>query len=342
MATFRTDKTARPFTRIDNEVLDNPDLSDRAKLVLIQMLRKPDHWEFYSSELERTLSCKRDALLKALRELEVHGFIRRIPSKSDSGRFARTTWMVYESPSLRADSVNFIPPQTDSPTVAVNKVSPQTVFPTTVNPDTVEPETENTFTDELPDPLPHSSKNDDILVNKVSPQTVFPTRVKPSLVTTNISKKENVAHARTRVSDTGENTELRSEACASEDSKDFPLGLSVREQFNWLIDELRAESKGNRRAYLLHAAQVAWYGGNPEMEGKEYSRIHGLAKRMGGISILAKWLYKNIGSEPLGDPLAYAQKSWENEKKRMSQDDRKREEPSHAANRFKKLGEQEH
>ena len=68
---FRVEKNAatKGFTMINNSVLQDSELSDRARGLLVRMLSRPDDWQFYIGHLEDT---GRDSALKirgALKEL---------------------------------------------------------------------------------------------------------------------------------------------------------------------------------------------------------------------------------------------------------------------------------
>lgn len=68
-------KRKNKFTILPNEVLQNPNLSFRAKGLLSYILSLPEDWVIYVDELSNHSSEGRDAVRTAFRELQKHGYI---------------------------------------------------------------------------------------------------------------------------------------------------------------------------------------------------------------------------------------------------------------------------
>lgn len=88
------------FTIISNELIGNPNLSAKAKGVLIYLLSKPADWEVYAQEIEQHFKEKIDAIYTALTELEKQGYIVREQTREE-GRFSKNEWKVYSSPEYQ-------------------------------------------------------------------------------------------------------------------------------------------------------------------------------------------------------------------------------------------------
>ena len=89
------------FTQIDNSVLQDPNLSDRARGLLVRMLSRPDDWQFYIGHLEDT---GRDSALKirgALKELKDRGYAKLVPLlKETTMQRNGSTYQVFEDPGM--------------------------------------------------------------------------------------------------------------------------------------------------------------------------------------------------------------------------------------------------
>lgn len=85
-------RAPRPEARyltVRNDVVRDPRLSYRATGVLLDILSRPDNWTATAKSLSgaRPGAEGRDAILKALAELETVGYIRRERVRGDDGRF---------------------------------------------------------------------------------------------------------------------------------------------------------------------------------------------------------------------------------------------------------------
>lgn len=123
MAIIRQKRKKR-FSIIDNQVIENKNLSWGARGLLEYMLSKPDDWKFYMSELI-THSNKdgRDKTYGFMDELKKYGYVTRKQKRNSNGKFGNQDLIV-----------------TDSPLTGF----PDTVKPDTDKPDTVNPQLLNT------------------------------------------------------------------------------------------------------------------------------------------------------------------------------------------------------
>ncbi|MGN7360037.1 hypothetical protein ACTHPF_27030 [Paenibacillus sp. SAF-054] len=120
MATHRVKKTGKdppPFTRIDNEALQNERLSFKARGLLAYMLSKTDHFRFYLDELIKHTTDGKDSIRAGMKELEQLGYVHRYPVKNERGKIMSWELDIYECPSLRPES-GF--PVVENPTLVTN------------------------------------------------------------------------------------------------------------------------------------------------------------------------------------------------------------------------------
>lgn len=153
---FRIEKT-KNFTVMSNHHLQNPRLTLKAQGLLSKMLSLPDNWDYSLAGLVKICMEGKDAINKALGELEAEGYLTRHQVRGTKGRFSRTEFIIREIP---------IPPCTENPstvemqtTSALSQASspctenrvtveasadlPCTDYPYTVNPSTDNPCPEN-------------------------------------------------------------------------------------------------------------------------------------------------------------------------------------------------------
>lgn len=74
------------FTQISNNLLNNPEISFKAKGLYSFMYSKPDDWKFSIKRISLQAKESLDAIRSGLQELEKHGYLERIPCKED-GKF---------------------------------------------------------------------------------------------------------------------------------------------------------------------------------------------------------------------------------------------------------------
>lgn len=120
MAIYR-EKRKHRFTVIDNQPLQDANLSNKALGLLVRMLSFPDDWKFYEKDLEKRCDKDgREAIHNQMLELQNAGYVTKVHHRSEDGKFAPADLIVHEQP-----------------------VSPCTGFPSTVKPSTDKPCTEN-------------------------------------------------------------------------------------------------------------------------------------------------------------------------------------------------------
>ncbi|WP_421752898.1 hypothetical protein [Croceimicrobium sp.] len=95
---IRVKKRQNPFAQIDRSILENGDLSYRAKGVLCYLLSKPDNWETRLKDVINHGTEGRDAVRSAFKELREAGHLILVPIKSESGRLMGRGYEVHEYP----------------------------------------------------------------------------------------------------------------------------------------------------------------------------------------------------------------------------------------------------
>lgn len=81
------------FTVLPNDAIEDRRLSFRARGILAYVLSKPDHWRTNSHQLATAGTEGRDAIRKALGELQVAGYARLAKHRREDGTFTQE-WVV--------------------------------------------------------------------------------------------------------------------------------------------------------------------------------------------------------------------------------------------------------
>ena len=131
MAVYRVNKN-RGYTVMANYHLRDKTLSLKAVGLLSKMLSFNDGWQFSTKGLSAICKEGPDAVLAALRELEVHGYLIRHRQRDAKGRMSNTVFEIYEQPQP-------VSPHRENPDVD----NPDVDNPDVDNPDMDNPHMEN-------------------------------------------------------------------------------------------------------------------------------------------------------------------------------------------------------
>ncbi|MDU7069353.1 MAG: conserved phage C-terminal domain-containing protein [Clostridium perfringens] len=102
MATFRVVKNKK-YTVVDNYFIDDPNLSLKAKGLLLMFLKRPDDWNIYLSELEKCCKDKKDSINTAVKELEKFGYVNRNLKRDEKGKLiGGYDFLIRETPSTES------------------------------------------------------------------------------------------------------------------------------------------------------------------------------------------------------------------------------------------------
>jgi len=98
----RTPKGAEnPFTMADNQYITDPNLTAKAKGILLYMLSRPDDWTFYMSEIKQHFSDGESAIRSGIKELIEAGYIERSMIQNEQGRFEGYCYDIFERPQIK-------------------------------------------------------------------------------------------------------------------------------------------------------------------------------------------------------------------------------------------------
>lgn len=86
------------FTIVDNTVINDTELSWKAKGVFLYLWSKSDEWQFYEVEVAKHAKDGRDSLRSALKELETKGYLKRVRNRNDKGQVTTSDWILSEKP----------------------------------------------------------------------------------------------------------------------------------------------------------------------------------------------------------------------------------------------------
>lgn len=115
---MQTKKMTVPFTQVANSIINDPNISFKAKGIYAYIYSKPDGWDFAVRRIAQETAESRDAIESGIKELEDAGYLKR--EKQPTGRII---YMVLYPPE----------PSTENPTLV-------TVEPSTENPKVGKPQ----------------------------------------------------------------------------------------------------------------------------------------------------------------------------------------------------------
>jgi len=125
---FRTIKNKEnPYSIIPNAIINNPNLSYKAKGILIYLISKPDGWEVKLEDIAKHSKDGLDAVRSGVNELVKAGYIIRRRIRNKDGKMAGWESLVYEETQINAIKSN------------INKTTNEGVSPTLENPRSVNP-----------------------------------------------------------------------------------------------------------------------------------------------------------------------------------------------------------
>lgn len=103
MAIIREARRER-YSVINNQILENHQISYRARGLLSYMLSKPDNWKFYVSNLADNSDVEGEkAVSSALKELEAAGYLERKVKRDKKGHYKGLDYILRENPKKEQD-----------------------------------------------------------------------------------------------------------------------------------------------------------------------------------------------------------------------------------------------
>lgn len=86
---------SKNFTTIPNYPFRRDDLSLQAKGLYVYLLTLPENWVIYKRELPNHFTNGRDAVIKAFKELQDHGYILSVEVRNNKGQIKGYNHIVY-------------------------------------------------------------------------------------------------------------------------------------------------------------------------------------------------------------------------------------------------------
>jgi hypothetical protein len=85
------------FVIVSRGIVDDPNLSWKAKGLMMYLLAQSDGWQFYESEIVTRGKDGKDGVASGLIELEKAGYLRRTWLRGDKGQYIGREWEVFET-----------------------------------------------------------------------------------------------------------------------------------------------------------------------------------------------------------------------------------------------------
>lgn len=83
------------YTLISNDLMRDPDLSDRAKAVYLYMRSHRDGWNLNTEKIAKALGRSRNTVMAAVNDLIAAGYVERIQGRINDGMFGTVEYVVH-------------------------------------------------------------------------------------------------------------------------------------------------------------------------------------------------------------------------------------------------------
>lgn len=100
---IRGPRPEHSFTVIQNRIIEDAQLTWKARGLLIFILSKPDHWRTNISHLSKCSADGYYSVQTGMTELEAAGYIKRHKAQNSAGQWSTYT-TVYDTPQKAADA----------------------------------------------------------------------------------------------------------------------------------------------------------------------------------------------------------------------------------------------
>ena len=89
LAFIKSNRAKRPYTNMDRAFmqLSGKELSDLSFRIICYLMSLPDDWVMYMSQLRNQFDVGKDKLQEAIRDLVKKGYIRRMKTRAENGKF---------------------------------------------------------------------------------------------------------------------------------------------------------------------------------------------------------------------------------------------------------------
>ena len=91
---------ARNFTTLPNELLQDPRLSCGDLGLLVQMLSRPENWDFSTSSLTALYAGRagKESLARSVKRLKELGYLTIERKRTPGGKLGSAVWTVFDEP----------------------------------------------------------------------------------------------------------------------------------------------------------------------------------------------------------------------------------------------------
>jgi hypothetical protein len=99
----RKKRTTR-FTNVPNDIPNHPNLSWKAKGLLLYLISRPDDWSVYVTQLSKVGKDGKEATANGLKELINEGYVYRSLNRDGKGKFKGYNYLVSDEPEYKEDN----------------------------------------------------------------------------------------------------------------------------------------------------------------------------------------------------------------------------------------------
>lgn len=86
------------FTQIPNHIIKDERLSWKAKGIYLHLVSKPPVWSYYIEEITKSSKDGKTAVQSGIKELEKHGYLKRVKAKSVDGKYIGWDYLLKAKP----------------------------------------------------------------------------------------------------------------------------------------------------------------------------------------------------------------------------------------------------
>lgn len=113
---FRIQKNKEnPYVMVNKHCLMDSKLSAKATGILVYLLSRPDNWQIYEVEICKHFTDGRASIRSGVKELITAGYIHRVQTRGENGKFKNYIYSVYEQPVKKSPLLNSLLMLCDSP-----------------------------------------------------------------------------------------------------------------------------------------------------------------------------------------------------------------------------------
>lgn len=94
-------KYTKGFTTINNDILNDTELSFKAKGLFSYLWSLPDDWVYYETEVAKHSTDGRGSVRSGLKELEEKGYLKRERERNEKGQLVNADWQLADTPMFK-------------------------------------------------------------------------------------------------------------------------------------------------------------------------------------------------------------------------------------------------